>query len=329
MHELLHRLVFEFSLPPDKAARLWQLSRLHAPGAALRQHAERALATLAALLLGAGLIFWVAANWQDQTRQFKFLLIQALLLASVAGALAWPRGRNALLLLATLALGGLLAFIGQTYQTGADPWQLFAAWGALALLWVAAARSDGLWAVWVVIVGTGLALWSGDALMHPLASTLGRGWGWHRYQNYLTPLLWALLVLAMALLSRRSLASPDGQVHGRYALCTAVLLALSAWCGYGLWGLFGRQEGLFALSAALVLGAAALAYVARPRSIALLAMSFLAFDVLFLGLVAKGLFSAQSLDSIGRIFAFGLVAAATVGVSGSWLFKLQRAGSPS
>jgi uncharacterized membrane protein len=329
MHELIHRLVFEFSLPSDKAARLWQLSRLHDPGPALRQHTERGLGALAALLLGAGLIFWVAANWQDQTRQFKFLLIQAFLFASVAGALAWPRGRNALLLLATLVLGGLLAFIGQTYQTGADPWQLFAAWGALALLWVVAARSDGLWAVWVVIVGTALALWSGDQLMNPLANTLGRWWGWRHYQNYFTPMLWALLVLAMALISRRGLASLDGQVHGRYAMGTAVLLALSAWCGYGLWGLFGKNAGLFGLNAAFVIGAAALAYAERPRSIALLAMSLLALDVLFLGLVGRVLFSQHSPDYIGLIFAFGLVAATTVGLSGSWLYKLQRAGSQS
>jgi uncharacterized membrane protein len=56
MHELIHRLIAGFALP-----------------------------------LGTGLILWVAANWQAQTRQFKFLLLQALLL------------------LATLALGGLLA----------------------------------------------------------------------------------------------------------------------------------------------------------------------------------------------------------------------------
>lgn len=311
MHELIHRLIAEFALPPGDAARLWQLSRLHAPAPTLRQHTERALAGLAALLLGAGLIFWVAANWQAQTRQFKFLLIQALLLASVLGALAWPRGRTALLLLATLALGGLLAFIGQTYQTGADPWQLFAAWAALALLWVAAARSDALWALWVLIVGTGMGLWSG---------ALPAGG-----RSYLAPLLWALLVLAAALVSRFGLADPRRPAHGHYAFGLAVLLALSAWCGYGLMDLFGRNAGFFWLNAALVVGAAALAYAARPRSIAVLAMSVLALDVLFLGLAARLLFiSLGSHDFIGRLFVFGLVAAVTVGVSGTGIYQLQR-----
>jgi uncharacterized membrane protein len=204
MHDLLHRLVNEFSLPADKINRLWQLSKLHEPSPQLGKFTERGLGAVAALLVGAGLIFWIAANWQEQSRQFKFFLIQAVLVASVVGALVWPRGRNGLLLLATLALGGLLAFIGQTYQTGADPWQLFAAWGALALLWMVAARSDMLWAVWVLIVGMGIALWSGEQLLNPI-SHLGRSWA----KNAITPSLWALLVLTVALISRTSLQAHD------------------------------------------------------------------------------------------------------------------------
>lgn len=324
MHELIHRLIAGFALSPAHAARLWQLSRLHAPAPTLRQHTERALATLAALLLGAGLIFWVAANWQAQTRQFKFLLLQALLLGSVLGALAWPRGRTALLLLATLALGGLLAFIGQTYQTGADPWQLFAAWAALALLWVAAARSDALWTLWVLIAGTGMALWSGSQLLSPLGNLLG----WHDYRSFLMPLLWAGLLLAVWLVSRFGMSGQDLAARGRYAFGLATLLALSAWCSYGLVNLFDGTAWLFGLNAALVIGAAALAYVARPRSIATLAMSVLALDVLLLGLLARRLFSgSDSHDFIGSVFVFGLVAAVTVGISGTWIYKLQRAES--
>ncbi len=319
MHELIHRLVAEFSLTPDKTTRLWQLSKRHAPSPALGQHTERGLGGLAGLLLGLGVIFWVAANWQDQTRQFKFLLIQAVLLVSVVGALAWPRGRTALLLLATLALGGLLAFIGQTYQTGADPWQLFAAWAGLGLLWVVAARSDVLWTLWVLIVGTGIALWSGHQF-----SVFGR-WSWRDYSRYLAPMLWALLVLVIALVSRLSLPARNGKAHGHYAFFTAMLLALSAWCTYGLWNLFSDQAWLFVLNAALASGAAALAYVTRPRPIAVLAMSLLALNVLFLGLVAKLLFSdGGSRDYTGQIFLFGLIAAATVGVTGTWTYKMQR-----
>jgi uncharacterized membrane protein len=324
MHELLHRLVARFTLSPAQSTRLWQLSGLHAPSAELARQTERGLGAVAALLLGAGLIFWVAANWQDQTRQFKFYLIQAVLAASLALALAWPRGRTALLLLSTLALGGLLAFIGQTYQTGADPWQLFAAWGALALLWMLAARSDGLWALWVLIVGSGIGLWSGDQMFNP-GSIL---WGHRGIYSVLTPALWALLVLVIALVARMNLVVPAGQVPGRLSFRLAVLGALSAWCTYGLWALFSKQlSSLFLVNALFVVGAGAIAWVTKPRDITVLAMVVLALDVLFLGCVLKLLFfsGGSKSDYIGLTFMFACIAAATVGISGTWVYKLQRA----
>ncbi len=325
MHDLLHRLVAQYSLSHDKTNRLWQISKLHEPNPQLGKHTERGLGLVAALLLGAGLIFWIAANWQDQSRTFKFFLIQGVLLASMAGALAWPRGRNALLLLATLALGGLLAFIGQTYQTGADPWQLFAAWAALALLWMIAARSDWLWAVWVLIVGMGIALWSGDHLLNPIAQVDNMFWGWGRYRSYLTPLLWALLVLGAALVTHTTLRGPNGAITGRYALRLAVLLALSAWCTYGLWDLFRSQPSIYTVNAALVLGTAAIAWLTKPRDLSLLAMVALAINAMFLGLVLRLMFfDTNASDVIGSVLMFGLIAAVTVGLSGQWIYKLQK-----
>jgi Predicted membrane protein (DUF2157) len=324
MHDLLHRLVAQYSLSNDKAARLWQISRVHDKPVNVGPNTERGLGMVAALLLGAGLIFWVAANWQDQSRQFKFYLIQGVLLASVVGALVWPRGRNAMLLLATLALGGLLAFIGQTYQTGADPWQLFVVWAALALLWVVAARSDGLWAMWVLIVGTGIALWSGDHLLNPIANIDRMFWG-SKYRSYLTPLLWALLVLVTALVTRLSLRAPSGEVTGRYALRLAVFLALGAWCTYGLWDLFRRQPTIYMFNTLLVVGTAAIAWFNKPRDITLVAMVVLALDAMFLGLVVRMLFNDRgSSEPIGQMLIFGVTAAATVGFSGQWIYKLQK-----
>jgi uncharacterized membrane protein len=324
MHDLLHRLVAQYALTNDKAARLWHISRVHDKPPRIGIHTERGLGTVAALLLGAGLIFWIAANWQDQSRQFKLYLIQGVLLVSIMGAIAWPRGRNALLLLATLALGGLLAFIGQTYQTGADPWQLFAAWGALALIWVIAARSDGLWAVWVLIVGMGIALWSGDHLMNPIANIDRMFWG-NEYRNYLTPLLWALLVLVIALVTRVSLRAPSGAVTGHYALRLAVFLALGAWCTYGLWDLFRERPSVYMVNALLVTATAVIAWLAKPRDITLIAMVVLALDAMFLGLVLRMLFSSNgSSDWMGQVLTFGVVAAVTVGLSGQWIYKLQK-----
>ena len=100
MHALIHQLARRFALDDGRTQRLWALSGLHRRPDALATHLHRGLAVLAAMLLGAGLIFWVAANWQEQTRAFKLHLLEGAVLASAGAALLWPRGRTALLLLA-------------------------------------------------------------------------------------------------------------------------------------------------------------------------------------------------------------------------------------
>lgn len=198
MHELLHQLVRRFNLEAAQARQLWQMSQLHARPPALRGWLEGALAAVAALLLGAGLVFWVAANWPEQTRAFKFNALQAAVLLPALAALALPRLRTACLLLATLALGALLAFVGQTYQTGADPWQLFAAWAALALPWVLAARRALLWAAWLLLAALALALWglplelARHGLAHPRLQLALAGWA------LLLALPWLLTWLGLA-----------------------------------------------------------------------------------------------------------------------------------
>ena len=87
--------------------------------------------------LGAALIFFVAANWAAIGRFGKFALVEAVVIAAVGiyAALGPERASGkAALLVATLALGALLAFVGQTYQTGADTFELFSSWAAIRRL---------------------------------------------------------------------------------------------------------------------------------------------------------------------------------------------------
>ena len=320
MHALIHQLAHRFALGGADAERLWALSRLHRKPDQLGQHLYRGLAVLAALLLGAGLIFWVAANWQDQTRAFKLHLLEGAVLISAGAAIALPRLRTAGLLLATLALGGLLAFVGQTYQTGADAWQLFVAWAALALAWALAARRDGLWAAWILIAGLALALWSGDALLNPLQSLLtGR-----RTRSLLTPVLWAAVFLLPLALPRLKLL-PAGATAAPISWRLAALLALSAWCTYALFGLFSNgQAWQYFFNALLVVGAAALAWWRRPRDFVVLGLAVLALNVLVVSGFARLLFEGARGDGVGAALLLTLIAAACVGASGTWLFRLQR-----
>ena len=69
---------------------------------------------------------------------------------------------GALLALAGILLGALLALLGQTYQTGADTWELFAWWALLLLPWALAAASQAVWLLWALVTNVALVLWLGE-----------------------------------------------------------------------------------------------------------------------------------------------------------------------
>jgi uncharacterized membrane protein len=129
--------------------------------------------------LGAGIIFFVAANWQDYGIVGRFVLLQVAFLAAIG--VAWWREPphlvgSAALVLAILLTGGLLALFGQSYQTGADVFELFFAWALLALPLAVAAQSGAAWATWWVVLNVGMALYCGWlGPQHFLWSWIDRG----------------------------------------------------------------------------------------------------------------------------------------------------------
>lgn len=165
---LLFHLSARHRLDASGARALHKLAGLDAEPTGLGGLLLRGTALLAAALTGLGLLMWLAANWPDLGRVGRFGLLQTALLLSLIGAAWLPGARTALALLALLVLGGLLAFFGQTYQTGADSWQLFALWATLALPLCLGARSDALWLPWALIVVIADALW--------MNTYLGQSW---------------------------------------------------------------------------------------------------------------------------------------------------------
>ena len=123
---------------------------------------DRLLLWCGAVALAAAVVFFVAHNWNELGRYAKFGLLELLVVAAVAGY--WRLGPDrasgkASLVAASILLGALLAFFGQTYQTGADTWELFATWFALMLPWVIIGRFAGLWMLSIVIANTASALY--------------------------------------------------------------------------------------------------------------------------------------------------------------------------
>jgi uncharacterized membrane protein len=133
-------------------------------GTAWRAFAIRLMTGAGVAALGAGIIFFVAANWKALGTIGHFVLLESLFAAGIAAALWRPppqlAGRTATAVLVLLT-GALLALFGQSYQTGADVYELFFAWAALALPFALGGRSGAVWAIWWIVLDTGLALFFG------------------------------------------------------------------------------------------------------------------------------------------------------------------------
>ncbi len=326
MQTFIHQLVREHQLGSQTSAQLWALAFSSPDAATLTSRIFKLLSVVAALLTGLGLIFWVAANWQDWGRMVKFGLLLGLLGVSALGATLLPKLRSALLLLATLFLGGLLAFVGQTYQTGADPWQLFAAWAGLALLWVLVSRSDAMWSFWVLLVAGAIALWSGN---HLFMGSIQSFWS---VPGIVTPCLWAALVIVSSLGARYAVELPANRPA--YSQRLAVLFALIAWTTTAVWIVVSfsvyRQSGAnaniltFMLSLGFVIGLGLWLKLQKRFDVPAFSMVVLACNVIILSVLARALFNLKS-HLVFEMSLFGAVALCLLGLSGQWLMRLQTA----
>ena len=315
----LHELAVRYSLPRADADALQRLAEREPEPSQLQHTLPLGIAILAAALGGLGIIFWVAANWDTLGRSGKFALLQSLIVVMCGGTLLRPKARPALGLLALLAIGGLFAFFGQTYQTGADTWQLFALWTVLSLPLCLAVRHDALWAPWTLVAMTAITLC--------LHAHIGYAWqprsGDQPY-HLMTWLAAFLLILAMSpLLKRYTGAGPWAM---RTALTLTALLLTSTAVNF----LFDRTgaELLYYLALALT-GAMARAFC-TPRLHDTFALSALglSLNVLLVALLAHLLFEGGHGDRIPELTFIGLAAAALLAGTVSVVLKQVRMHAP-
>lgn len=122
---------------------------------------DRLLLIAALLCACSGVIFFFAYNWDALGRLHKFALAQGVLVLSLLPLLRYPVQHwigQASLLAAGLLLGAWLALIGQTYQTGADAFELFLLWALLLLPWAWLGRSLVLAGLMWVLLNLALVL---------------------------------------------------------------------------------------------------------------------------------------------------------------------------
>jgi uncharacterized membrane protein len=174
---------------------------------------DKALLAAGALLTVCGVIFFFAYNWADMHRFAKLGLVASGILATGVFTFFQKEG-SAPFQIGLFALvgltGSIFALFGQTYQTGANAYDFFFGWTALATLWVAISRFPALWLFYLVLINVTVALYavqvhlwqSGSALLLTLGSINLLAWLiWERLHLKNTPLFearWWPRIVGMA-----------------------------------------------------------------------------------------------------------------------------------
>jgi uncharacterized membrane protein len=294
--------------------------------AELGQFLIRVLQLAGVLSLAAGLVFFIAANWQYVGVTGRFALIQAVIVASVALALWKPApqalGRNALLM-AFIATGALLALFGQTYQTGADVYELFLTWSLLGLAFVVAGQWSVLSAAWLMVFNVALVLFFGWQARG--------GWAWAALSLLETSaslrlLVPAVLNLALWLFAEFGRRARWSAVDQHWVSSLALVGAFGFMTSAGLVALepdsMSGDDGV-ALLVVLALEAGLVVYAMRLRNdvfpLALTAASLIALSTFAFGV---------HIDfDIGATFMIALWLIVSSTISGRLLMSLVRAWS--
>lgn len=162
------------------------------------------------VLLGLGVITFVAANWQAVSRELKFtLLLTLFFVVNITGFYLWRQPNQVnrrqhrlgqgLLLLGAVILGANMALLAQMFHISSSSYQLFLSWGlgVLAMAYSLRLTFLGLLAILLVQLGYWIGLVEG-------LSSVGE-FSWLRLMVQHMPLLTGLLFVPLAYWCRSSL----------------------------------------------------------------------------------------------------------------------------
>lgn len=296
-------------LDADKLEHALAITNSAPSAAAQLRFISAVVLTFAVTLLCSGVIFFFAFNWAELSRYAKFAIAQTALLLSLLPLLRLKLTNSlgqAALFSASLLVGALLALVGQTYQSGADNYQLFLIWAILITPWTLLARMPALWLLLLALLNLSLVLaldtLATDRLPAPFSHP-----GWLLFAlNTSATGLWHLITSSAAV---TPLLRWGGQSISLYSLLIITVLALdyiSLWSVHDvlalpIWTIFAalwlyfyriRQLDLTMLSA---LSMAAIVLIVTALSNALTDQMATTGLLLLLALSVMGLSSAAAL----------------------------------
>ncbi|MFA5171391.1 MAG: DUF2157 domain-containing protein [Sulfuriferula sp.] len=178
----LIELIEQGAIPTEHINAALVVTKVRPDGNAWLTFVDHLLLWLGGLALSFAVMFFIAYNWNDIGRFAKFGMVEGLIAMTVVAY--WKIGEHKMagkvsLLVATLLLGVLLGLYGQTYQTGADTWQLFFTWALLMLPWTLIGRFAAIWILWVTLINLSIILYQqtfGNVLWFAFGSYTGALW---------------------------------------------------------------------------------------------------------------------------------------------------------
>lgn len=125
---------------------------------------------LGSILIGLGIITFVAANWQDLSRGIKVTLLLSLFIGvNIAGFYFWKQSQGSrqrfghgLLLLGALILGANMGLMGQMFHINAPFYELLLAWGIGVLAMAYSLNLPSLGLLSIILIGSGYWNFWGD-----------------------------------------------------------------------------------------------------------------------------------------------------------------------
>jgi len=282
-----------------------------------RNFLDQLLLWIGAAFLAAAVIFFVAHNWTALGRVGKFAIVEGAVVVGLG--FVWKLGLEraagrATLFATSLLVGALFALIGQTYQTGADTFELFAIWAVAILPWVLLGRFAALWLLWLAIVQVALAMWF----------QVSGGWFGLMFADERQ--LWLHLAIDVAALAVWEWGAAKGiaWLRERWAVRVIALAGAGLATALALSDLFDRERGfgLGQLGWLACVAGAYFVYRRRIRDLFVLAAMVLSVVVFVACFLSKLLTFAAA----GALLLIGMVVIGLSALGGWWLRRVAQEG---
>lgn len=203
-----------------------------------------------------------------------------------------------------------MAFYGQTYQTGADPWTLFFGWAVLMLPWALVGSAPVLWLIFLGLINVALVLFFSTFGVIPfIDSTSERIFVWAIVAiNGLALLIWECVI------GKQSGAS-------RYGPRVVALATLGALGVRTVTAIFDNEWIVLAIFLLLMAGGFFI-YRYRIRDLFVLAVGCLSTIIVGTSLVIRML--SNALAEAGGLLLIALVIMASGASAAIWLRQVHQ-----